>query len=235
MSHLSSERLAAIAAESPDAAELAHLASCDQCARERAAHQRILELASAESAMIAAPLTRWETLAPALAAHGLISPGSASHHAGRLHNGWLQAAAALLLVAGGVAAGRYSAGAAIVPLDQTPSPAAPAVAMMSDSVPHFSSIEEARAAQNQSQTIYQTATAYLAQRDTSNQIVGSPSDMRRRLAALDQVSQTMGAALEDAPYDPVLNGYYLTTLGQREATLRQLNTALPVGVRITSY
>jgi len=45
----------------------------------------------------------------------------------------------------------------------------------------------------------------------------------------------VGKALNDAPYDPVINGYYLTTVGQREATLRQLNTALPVGMRLTSY
>jgi hypothetical protein len=235
MSHLSSERLAAVAAEPPDAAELAHLASCASCARERAAHQRVLELANAEAAMIAAPLTTWETLAPALAAHGLIAHASVSRRSGAIHNAWLQAAAAVLLVTGGIAAGRYSAGAAIVPMDQASPSSMPALAVVRDSVPRFSSIEEAREAQNQSQVVYQTATAYLAQRDTTNQVVGSPSDMRRRLAALDQVSQTMGAALEDAPYDPVINGYYLTTLGQREATLRQLNTALPVGVRITSY
>ena len=30
----------------------------------------------------------------------------------------------------------------------------------------------------------------------------------------------------------MINGYYLTTLGQREATLRQLNTALPASMRI---
>ena len=45
----------------------------------------------------------------------------------------------------------------------------------------------------------------------------------------------MGEALNDAPYDPVINGYYLTTLGQREATLRQLNTVMPTGMRMTSY
>src|SRR6185437_16617149 len=174
-----------------------------------------------------APLTTWETLAPALAAHGLLAQSNVSRRSGAFHNAWLQAAAAVLLVAGGVAGGRYSAGAAIVPTDHAPAASMPAVGVVADSVPHFSSIEEARAAQNQSQMVYQTATAYLAQRDTSNQVIGSPSDMRRRLAALDQVSQTMGAALEDAPYDPVINGYYLTTLGQREATLRQLNTALP--------
>ncbi len=59
--------------------------------------------------------------------------------------------------------------------------------------------------------------------------------MRTRLTALDQASRVMGRALDEAPYDPVINGYYITTLGQREATIRQLNTALPVSMRITSY
>ena len=60
--------------------------------------------------------------------------------------------------------------------------------------------------------------------------------MRARLAALDQANQVMGAALSEAPYDPVINGYYLTTLGQREATLQQLNTvAAGSSMRMTSY
>lgn len=245
MSHLSSERLAAVAAEVPDATELAHLASCERCARERAAYRRVLELANAETAMIAAPLTTWERLAPALAAEGLIAPAYASRsRSGRSRAVWFQAAAAVVLVAGGIIAGRYSAGATIVPhgapIVAAPSASATQTAMMTqlpiaDSAPHFASIDEARAAQAQSQMLYQTATAYLAQRDSTNQAIVTPSDMRRRLAALDQVTATIGRALEDAPYDPVINGYYLTTLGQREATLRQLNTALPVGVRITSY
>ncbi len=45
----------------------------------------------------------------------------------------------------------------------------------------------------------------------------------------------LGEALNEAPYDPVINGYYLTTLGQREATLRQLNTVAPASMRLMSY
>jgi hypothetical protein len=33
----------------------------------------------------------------------------------------------------------------------------------------------------------------------------------------------------------VINGYYLTTLGQREATLRQMNVVAPASMRMTSY
>lgn len=111
---------------------------------------------------------------------------------------------------------------------------APAVADSTDSMPHFASIEDARAAQERSQLVYQTATAFIAERDTAN-APESVASMRARLAALDRARQVMGEALNKAPYDPVLNGYYLTTVGQREATLRQINTAMPASMRISSY
>jgi hypothetical protein len=104
-----------------------------------------------------------------------------------------------------------------------------------ESAPGFTSIDDARAAQQRSQLLYQSATAYLAQRDTSARAVESTASMRARLAALDQANQAMGAALSEAPYDPVINGYYLTTLGQREATLRQINTTMPASMRVNSY
>lgn len=234
VSHLSTERLAALSDESPNAAELAHLAICAECARERAVYQNLLELASAESARLGAPLTSWERLAPALAADGVIDNGRplpTVSRTRRARGSWMQAAAAVLLVGGGVAAGRYTAGATVLP---TPAPAT-ARANVNDSVPHFASVEEARAAQAQSQLTFQTATAFLAQRDTNAAVSETPATIRTRLATLDQVREVVGKALNDAPYDPVINGYYLTTVGQREATLRQLNTALPVGMRLRSY
>jgi hypothetical protein len=63
----------------------------------------------------------------------------------------------------------------------------------------------------------------------------SPAAMRTRLAALDRTRRVLGEALKQAPYDPVINGYYLTTLGQREATLRQMNVVAPTSMRLTSY
>ena len=47
--------------------------------------------------------------------------------------------------------------------------------------------------------------------------------------------EVVGEGLAEAPYDPVINGYYLTTAGQREAALRQLAAAVPVGTRLMSY
>jgi hypothetical protein len=43
-------------------------------------------------------------------------------------------------------------------------------------------------------------------------------------------------ALKEAPQDPVINQYYLQTVGAREATLRQLGTTLrPAGVSLNRF
>ena len=55
MSHMPSERLAALVDEAPTPAELAHLAGCAECARERAAHRNLAELAANGPARIGAP------------------------------------------------------------------------------------------------------------------------------------------------------------------------------------
>ncbi len=237
MSHLSPERLAALVDEAPTPEERAHLATCASCSREPAAHRALVALAATERASVGLPLTRWESLAPALrgdaAAQALASEMPVRHRS-RHGRAWLQAAAALLFVTGGAAIGRYSAGAAPIP-GVTPGPVA-TTAQRADSLPAtFQSVDEARATLSRAVAVYQNAAAYLAAHDTTHGGAESPSAMRTRLAALDRVSNTMRQAMNDAPYDPVINSYYLTTLGQREATLRQINTTLPTGVRLNSF
>jgi hypothetical protein len=230
MLHLSTERLAALADETPSPAELAHLSSCDDCTREREAFASLGRLASLEATRIGTPLTTWEALAPALVADGVIDTGRGFRvHRRAGGRRWVQAAAALFLVAGGVAAGRFSAdvGSARRVASARPNVADPATS--------FNSVDAARAAQLQSQQLYQSATAFIAANDTTSRAVESTSTIRTRLAALDRVREVVGEALNEAPYDPVINGYYLTTTGQREATLRQLNTSLPAGTRLVSY
>lgn len=46
-----------------------------------------------------------------------------------------------------------------------------------------------------------------------------------RLAALQSIILTTQAALNETPTDPVINGYHLTALAQRDATLRQVAQA----------
>jgi hypothetical protein len=233
MSHLSPERLAALADEPPTAAELAHLTGCADCTRERATYRALDKLASGGARSIGAPLTTWESLRPALLADGVIDSGRGFVSRSRPRRfGWFQAAAAAVLVAGGAVVGRLSAG---VSFSTAGAPSTTGRVAQIDSAPRFNSLDDARAAQTQSQVLYQNATAYLAQHDTAGRVVESQAAMRTRLAALDGTQQVLNQALTKAPYDPVINGYYLTTVGQREATIRMINTAAPASMRVMSY
>jgi hypothetical protein len=226
MSHLPTERLAALADEAPTAEELAHLASCELCARERAIYTALLASSSEEYSRIGAPLTSWDALRPALVADGVIDAGRAGRvfSSGARRSPWVggawRAAAAVVLVASGVAAGRMSVGSsqpALGPTAQTMSP---------DSAV-FSTVEDARTARRNAQVLFESASAYLATNDTSAYMPDSPAAMQTRLAALNVVDETMREAMHHAPADPVINGYYLTTVGQREATIQQLNAVAP--------
>src|SRR6185436_19194650 len=103
---------------------------------------------------------------------------------------------------GGMMAGRYSVGQSPLPL-RVGNTSPPTTL---DSAPNFKSIEQARAAQEQAQVMYSTATAFLAQQDTSAHSTDTPAAMRNRLAALDRTRDVLGEALNAAPYDPVING-----------------------------
>jgi hypothetical protein len=236
MLHLSTDRLAALGDEQPMPAEATHLATCAECARERDAYRTLVAMGHAERAPLGIPLTRWESIASALAGEA-VPLGARRVPAGRWMGWPLQVAAGLLLVVGGALLGRMSAGTSVLPgptppvaTAGTPAGARPAA----DSV--FASVDEARAAQSHSEQLYQQATAFLAQHDNSGVGGGvDPVTYRSRLAALDRVLSTTRDAMREAPHDPVINGYYLTTISQREATLRQLNTTLPASLRLSSY
>lgn len=235
MLHLSTDRLAALGDDTPTSAEAVHLAECEPCARELAAYRALVGMAHAERESLGLPLTRWEAIASALDTGASVVAPPRWRAAGR---GPLRAAAGLLLMAGGAMIGRASVGADPVAGVRTPSRAsttstAAGGSQPSDSV--FASIEEARIAQRRSEQLYQQAVAYLAQYDSSAVDDGSPIAYKSRLAVLDRVISATSEAMREAPHDPVINGYYLTTLGQREATIRQLNTALPASLRLNSF
>ncbi len=239
MQHLHTERLAALADDIPTPDEAAHLATCDVCAHERSAYQALVAMAHAEREPFGLPLTRWDAIAAELAAQPAHLPVRAG---GRRSNAWmLRIAAGVLLVAGGAMAGRMSAGKGPLPAaSQVAASASPiatqAVASRTDADSvFFGSVDEARAAQQRSELIYQQAAAFLARFDSTTAPDESPVAYRSRLAALDRVLSTTRDAMRDAPHDPVINGYYLTTLGQREATLRQINTAMPASLRVNSF
>jgi len=199
-------------------------------------------MAHEERGAIGIPLTRFEAIASALAAEQVVvAPAARIALHTRTHSFLrtpMRAAAGFLLLAGGAMAGRVSAGVSPLPFmghsAATVASSAPSPMAAIDSA-SFASIDEARYAQQHSEARYQQAAAYLAEHDTSTAGEGSPVAYRSRLAALDQVISTTREAMRQAPHDPVINGYYLTTLGQREATLRQLNTVLPASLRANSF
>ena len=222
MSHLSPERLAALIDEQPTAAELAHLAACAPCSRERGAYEALAAMAQSGPA-IGQPITSWEKLAPALAKDGIIEVDNRFARRSSLIRRGLQAAAAVLLLGSGIAIGRTTAPAASSFITAT-EPA-------SDEV-HFASVEDAQRAAQRSQNVYQASMSYLAAQDTAGLAVSTPAAIKARLAALEQVQQIAGDALERAPYDPVVNTLYLNAQGQRAASMRMLNTA---STRLTTY
>ena len=251
MLHLSPERLAALADDEPTASEATHLASCTRCSAERAAHRNLLALAHREGARPGDPLTSWTTLAADLRAEGLIGPPADPMTITPTHgtpiprqprsiagHAWMRAAAAVLLVGAGAAAGRYSAGERVLPFGGAPvgaeaTPSAGDAAGVS--TVSYSSSTDAMTAFLRAQREMQRAAAYLAEREEIG-APGSDAEMyRARLAALDGMVSVSRAALYEAPADPVINQYYLATLGAREATMRQIGRTLPAGTQVTPY
>jgi hypothetical protein len=214
------------------------------------------DLVASERERGAPPLTDWSSLAVQLRAEGLITaPERGSRFASRR---WMQAAAAVVLVAGGAAVGRYSASAS----SENPSSSAQTADVTSASTQsnpvatvgesqgavnasdanntsaataEFHSPEEAWATLNRAGEEYQRASAYLSASNTQVPMPTNPNTYRTRLAALDNVMSDMRAALHESPHDPVINQYYLATVGAREATLRQLGTTLPAGAKLNRF
>lgn len=263
MSHLPTERFAALADDTPTSAERLHLAECAACRRECEAHVRLRALAASEWARIAPPLTSWDAIADQLRSEGIVTaPARRGGAVLRAAARWgMRAAAAALLVAGGAAAGRWSVGAAPLPgvlpgegravaadgaepvvagelaLDAgDPAGRAGDSLTMFAGATTFGSSAEALAALAAAERQYQSAVAFLVQQDSSARLAESgPAAYRMRLAALDEVTAAAREALYEAPHDPLINRYYLATVGAREATLRQLNTSLPVGTEINRF
>lgn len=229
MLHLPTERLAALADDEPTPFEAEHLASCEACTRERAAHAMVIQMAAGERARLAPPLTEWSGIAARLHAEKLVKVPHRAHTP-IASRSWMRAAAAVVLVAGGVAIGRLSAGEPVLP--RSGSTVAGGEAF--DAPAQFASREDAVKVLVHAEESYQQALRYLAELDAS-QMPQRDDTYRGRLAALEEIASTTVRALNEAPYDPVLNSYYLSTLGAREATLRQLDAVLPEGARLTSF
>lgn len=242
MLHVSAERLAALADDEPTTTEGEHLARCAVCARERSAHRALRSLAASNRGTGTPPLTTWESLLPALRAEGLVSEAGDVRPNGDVRvlplrrplvpAGLMRAAAAVLLVATGLVAGRWSAGAAPVPGIAAGKDTL--TRLVADSTVAFRSAAEALAALTRYEQGYQAAALFLAAHDTASRVDGREA-YQARLATLDQVAAATRQGLEETPYDPVINRYYLSALSARQATLQQLSNTLPPRVEVGGY
>lgn len=239
MSHLHPERLAALADGEPTAAEATHVSSCSSCAHEIAAHRRLLMLAWQERETLSAPLASWESLAESLLGEGLLRDTGASAPRGGSRGGspgWLQAAAAVVILVGGMAIGRQTlpaTGSQTAGAGQQS--AASRLASNTDTTIAFGSTAEAISVLQRAERDYRMAMMYLAGQDTVARTADDPDVYRARLAALDEMAGVAFDAVQQAPQDPLMNNYYLTTLGNRDVTLRQLREKLPQNVQLQGF
>jgi hypothetical protein len=157
----------------------------------------------------------------------------------------LRVAAGLVFAVGFGALGRMSAHAPVVPTTGEVKDLALSVIgggkgkpimppVFQDGSP-FSNVEEALASLETSQRNYDRAVAFIAAHDSTPSSPDAGEVFRARLAALDQMAETSRQALTLAPTDLVLNQYYLSTLGAREVTLRQLGSSLGQGQRLVRF
>jgi len=234
------ERLAALVDELPTADEQALLAANPALRAELDALRRLRALAAAERDRVGPPLTTWASLSAHLAGAGLASSAPAAvttPAAGvvlpfsRVRTWGLRAAAAVALLAVGFGLGRTSSGVPII------KPAGGPVVAATDGeatgTPVANTAPAFATALEQAERTYRLAAAFLAEHDSTEG--GGTRDLQQvqtRLAALEQMVATSRAALYAAPQDPVINQYYLATLGAREATRRQISGAQPVAVRV---
>lgn len=208
MNHLTLEALARLVDETPTRQEREHLEGCGACRAElEALNEERSELASLPALEPSADA--WPQLEARLQEEGLI------RHEDRwsLSPGWMRAAAAALLFFAGGASGFAMRG-------MDGAGAGPAVGgdthLVADREPR--SVEDAERAVQRAQDAYLAALSDYAEM-TNAPMVGDPA---ARLAALDNIVLTTQAALDEAPADPVLNGYLFTALAQRDAMTREL-------------
>jgi hypothetical protein len=194
------------------------------------------QLIDQERAREGAPLNHWQVIAARAREEGLIRPPRArSWRSNRL---WLQAAAAAVLLTAGVAIGRTTVRPPtpeIIEQDaqNRTTPAAIVSTSGARDGASFASVDDASATLARAFADYQRASAFIAANSSGPTTVDSSRIYSARLAALNQVGNAMEGALRTAPDDPVINQYYLATMGARVAT--QQLVARPVGLRLKGF
>ena len=200
MRHLNLESLARLVDEPASPAEAEHLAACVDCQEELKAlcvQTRVL----ADLPEMDPPAGAWEDLEVRLRAERLVR--TAPRAPWFATPGLRIAAGLLLFVLGGIS-GAALRGGNPAPLAVNEHVALPAAPL------------------NAGQELRQAEAAYRAALARHAELVGVPESANpaARLATLETIVLTTQEALRQAPADPVINGYHLAAVSQRDATLR---------------
>ncbi len=240
MSHLTLETLARLIDESPDPTEMGHLDICLQCRDD-------LEAMRADSAALHRlpdsdpSIAQWVRLEHRLEREGLMRRNW------RWQPAALRMAAAIVIfVLGGFSAalvmrpdGTQYLTTNGAPMGQvvqqpisTPSPSATLANAVVEpeqtaSAPVTITLQPARTAEEAATRLRTAESDYLAALARFGELSGriDEGDPLARLAALESIVATTRAALGRAPADPVINGYHLTAVAQRDALLRQVSAS----------
>ena len=253
MSHLSPETIARLVEDEPDTTEAAHLSACAECRTQLGAMTEDVHALAMLPDMAVVP-DQWAALERRLTEEGLIRrPQRAGRGAWMMQaaaalllllGGALAGRMTAPVAAPRTAAVPSEAGVqpapdadpAVLatesdprpPADATPAPpeaaASRSVALASDQgtrLPQNATMDEAAEYLRGAEAVYLQALTRYAELASQAQ----SGDPIARLAALQSIVMTTQAALNETPTDPVINGYHLTALAQRDATLRQVAQA----------
>lgn len=244
MSHLTLETLARLIDDAPDPTETGHLDICEQCRTE-------LEAMRADAAALSTlpdpepPTAQWIRLEHRLEREGLIRRGW------RWQPIALRMAAAIaVFVLGGTTATlvlRSQDAANVASNDVVPTPVRTSAPLVSEPAATFTEssaapgpvmvatqpaarVAEPRLARTPQEAAAQLRSAESAYLDALSRFAElsgrvEEGDPLARLAALESIVATTRAALGNAPADPIINGYHLTAVAQRDALLRQVSAS----------
>jgi hypothetical protein len=201
MQHLTGEDLARLVEEEPGEEEGAHLALCAPCRSELEAMREQTRSLGALPELEPSPFA-WRRLLISMEEEGLV------RGARRRRVTIRRVAAGVLLFVGGGATGALARGGG----GAVASPSAP---------PPARTAAEAGTRLRAAEQEYRAALSRYAELAGADATV----DPVNRLAALEGIVLTTRAALKESPTDPVINGYHLAAMGQRDALLRQISAA----------
>jgi len=236
MHHLTSESLARLVDEPPDAIEREHLQSCAEC-RESLESMCRDRLALAGLPVHPHPASAWTPIEARLEAEGLFASAPASSHAplanarlahARLAHasptrrklpGWLQAAAGIVLFAAGWGAGAGWLGAG-------GKPAQPGEARMADGPSAPLTLDDAEELVNLTQQWHLDALAIYRARLDGADGIPEAIDPVLRFLLLDDLFAAAEFAVRESPADPFLNGLFVSTAAERQVALDEIAWAI---------